>query len=212
MILYDKYLDKLNIYETIVDKEKLIKYKKKHLEDIKTVLLHLEEEKGLKLLFSSPVLHFNALDKKTKDGFDYIELTNDLDVLNSYINGEYDNIKPIYIIRDKYLENENVLNNDYTLLFPSGRYKKLFKSDDSILLSGDLALVQPLLSNNLSNIEYLSEDTYDYEFNDVMKYKKIKSLNYSDIEYAIENGIVRRNTNFEDELEKSALVLKLISK
>ena len=211
MILYDTYLDKLNIYKTIVDKEKLIKYKKKHLEEIKTVLLHIEE-KDLKFLFSSPVLHFNAIDKKTKDGFDYIELTNDLDVLNSYINGEYDNTKPIYIIRDKYLDNENILNNDYTLLFSCDRYKKLNKLDNSILLSGDLALVQPLLSNNLSNIEFLSEDTYDFEFNDVIKYKKIKSLNYSDIEYAIENGIVKRNTNFEDELEKSELVLKLISK
>ena len=213
MILYDKYLDRLNIYETIIDKEKLIKYKKKHLEDIKTVLLHVEEEEARKLLFSSSTLRFNVLDRKTKNGTNYIEVKNDKYVIDSYINGEFDSIKPIYIIRDTYLDKEPDLNDDYTLLFPGGsKCRKEFKSDDSILLSGTLADIQPLLCDNLLSLEFLSEDTYDFEFNDVIKFKKIKSLKYSDIEYAIENGIVRRNTSFEEELEKSALVLKLISK
>ena len=213
MILYDKYLDRLNIYETIIDKEKLIKYKKKHLEDIKTVLLHVEEEEARKLLFSSSTLRFNVLDRKTKNGTNYIEVKNDPFVIEEYINGEFDSIKPIYIIRDTYLDKEPDLNDDYTLLFPGGsKCRKEFKSDDSILLSGTLADIQPLLCDNLLSLEFLSEDTYDFEFNDVIKFKKIKSLKYSDIEYAIENGIVRRNTSFEEELEKSALVLKLISK
>ncbi len=213
MILYDKYLEKLNIYETIVDKEKLIKYKKKHLEDIKTVLLHVEEEEARKLLFSSSTIRYNVLDRTTKNGTNYIEVKNDKSVIDSYINGEFDSTKPIYIIRDTYLDKEPDLNDDYTLLFPGGsKCRKEFKSDDSILLSGTLADIQPLLCDNLLGLEYLSEDTYDFEFNDVIKYKKIKSLKYSDIEYAIENGIVRRNTSFEEELEKSALVLKLISK
>ncbi len=216
MILYDKHLNYLNIYETRIDNEKLIEYRKKRLEEIKSIIIHIGEDKIEKLLFNSNIIRFGAIDRKTKDGTNFIELTNNQNAIDDYINGKYDLVYPKYIYADISRGGKGIytdlINDDYTLLFPGGsRQRGEFKSDESIVLSGDLGIIQPLLIDDLLNLD-LNEDLYDLEFNNVIKYKKVRQLNNIDLEEANKYEIVRWNKDMEEKLEKSALVLSLLSK
>ena len=216
MILYDKHSDFLTLYETKIDKEKLIEYKKKHLEEIKSIIIHVGEDKIEKLLFNSSIIRFGAIDRKTKDGKNFIELTNNQEAIENYINGKYDYVYPKYIYGDIPTGNKgyytDLINDDYTLLFPGGsRPFGEFRSDESIVLSGDLGHVQPLVNNDLLNLD-LDEDLYDPEFNKVIKYKKIKQFNYSSLSEANKLGVVRWDKELDEKIEKSAKVLSLLSK
>lgn len=216
MILYDKRSNYLTIYETSIDEEKLIEYKKKHLEEIKSIIIHVGEDKIEKLLFNSSIIRFGAIDRKTKDGRNFIELTNNKNVIDSYINGDYDSVYPKYIFADipkgdkgRYTD---LINDDYTLLLPGGtKQRGEFKFDESIILSGYLGSIQPLLGDDLLNLD-LDEDLYDFEFNNVIKYKKVRQFKYSDLADASFYGVVKWNKEIDEKVEKSQMVLKLLNK
>ena len=79
MYLYDRFKDKINVYETSVDNNLLREYKKKFLDDIFTAEINTNEETIEKCLFKGNVL-FSSIDRIDEDGnFSYISLTNNID-------------------------------------------------------------------------------------------------------------------------------------
>jgi hypothetical protein len=145
----------------------------------------------------------------------YIEEIIDIDSLNRYINGYYDKLKPIHIIGDSGSNKHFIdfLDFDYTLLYPKeNNNKNSFLDDTSIILSGVLSNIQPLLYDELDNIEFVKEELYDKEFNKVIKYELDRSINYDDLMYAIKEGIVKPYSSIEEKLEKSEYVLRLLNK
>ncbi|MBQ3316962.1 MAG: hypothetical protein IJG69_03355, partial [Spirochaetales bacterium] len=75
----------------------------------------------------------------------------------------------------KSLYSGNLDNQDSTLLFEGGSYKKQeFLSTESILLTGLLDLFQPLLSNHISNLIY--PEFLKYPDDEVIEFLKMFSL------------------------------------
>lgn len=213
----------ISVYSFIPNKIELIEFKKKHLEEIKSVILHINNEKTEKLLFSSPSIIFSALDRKEEnDGrISYLEETYNDEVISNYVNGKFDSLDPISIIGDvpphKSFYSGELYNQDSTLLFEGGSYSyKEFKSDESILLTGWLDLFQPLLSNNISNLEY--PDFLKSPYTEVEEFLKIFScinqriISLDDLRFLNEEGIVSLSDDFDDIVEKSEIVLDSYSR
>lgn len=217
MYLYDKYNDKLNIYKTSIDNEQLKEYKKRFLNDIMTAKIHTNDQKIKETLFESNTIMFHAIDHfdKEKNTKSYIELTNNKDIIEDYLNGKLDDTYVLNIAgnpgvdKAKYSELEN---RDYAYLFSGGHYFKDFETDDNILLKGPLSDLQPILYGDLLDMTYLTEWNYDKDFFKMMKYRKVKTINYKDLEYAETHELVHEDPYLETKLERSELVLKLINK
>lgn len=217
MYLYDELLGKLYIYKTTIDKKKLIEYKKKHLEDIKSVLLHVKDRKTEDFLFWNDKIFFDEIDKNNEDSneiINYIELTNKKDIIDKYINGDYDKYSPINIICDDFREKalkDDLINDDYTLLFSGGvETKDGFISNDSILLSGKLSYQQQLIYGDLNKINYIDSYLVDEELLNIINCDLYKTINYNDLKFAKELGLVSLN-NIDDKIDKSYNILKLIN-
>lgn len=220
MILYDKCLGRLNIYEINVDKVKLLEYRKKHLEDIKTVMLSVSDPVVVHHLYFDSKINFSDLDKKTKYGINRISVVNNEKLINEYIKGKCDYLDVTYIHNNLFYKKplySDINADDYALLF-SGIYSaKSCLSEDSILLKGNLAYLQLLISSeDVLDLELIDLDKIklDKETLSIIKYKKIKSLNYSDIMYAINNDIIDsiQNKKMEKKLSKSNSVMELFRK
>ena len=223
MYLYKNNKDKsISVYSFIPNKIELIEFKKKHLEEIKSVILHINNEKTEKLLFSSPSIMFSALDRKENDGrISHLEETYNDEVISNYVNGKFDSLDPISIIGDvpshKSFYSGELDNQDSTLLFEGGSYSyREFKSDESILLTGRLDLFQPLLSNNISNLEFpnffKSPYTEVEEFLKIFSCIKQRIISLDDLRFLNEEGIVSLSDDFNDTVEKSKIVLDSYSK
>ena len=100
MYLYKKNDKSITIYSFVPNKEELIKLKKRYLEDIKSVILHINDIDTKELLFSSPTIMFYALDRKETSGkITYIEEEKNDKNISRYINGEFDSLDPLWVIR-----------------------------------------------------------------------------------------------------------------
>ena len=218
MYLYDKLGDNIFIYDMKIDKLDLIEYKKKHLNDIKSIILHVKDKKTEDFLFWNDRIFFDELDKRDEDTneiINYIELTNKKEVIDKYINGFYDKYSPIYIKSDDFKElslKSDIINDDYILLFDGGvRTNTEFISSDSILLSGNLSYHQQLIKGDLNKIEYIDSYLIDDEFINIIKCDLIKEFNYNDLKIARELGLLTLN-DIDNKLDKSYELLKLVRK
>lgn len=218
MYLYDKLGDNIFIYDMKIDKLDLIEYKKKHLNDIKSIILHVKDKKTEDFLFWNDRIFFDELDKRDEDTneiINYIELTNKKEVIDKYINGFYDKYSPIYIKNDDFKElslKSDIINDDYTLLFDGGvRTNTEFVSSDSILLSGNLSYHQQLIKGDLNKIDYIDSYLIDDEFINIIKCDLIKEFNYKELKIARELGLLTLN-DIDNKLDKSYEILKLVRK
>ena len=210
MILYEKEKNMINVYDLEYDKLGLIEFKKKYLADIKTIIINTHSPITKKSLYEGQIM-FRALDREDES---YIKVTNNNEMINNYIMGKYDSIKPTYVIGDDGSEMSSyndLYNENYTLLFTGGHYfNKTFITDENILISGEMAELQPILSGDLSSLKWLDKYCYNEEFFKLLKYKTIKKLNYDNIMFGIEQGLFELDYTFEDKLKRSSLVLSLI--
>ena len=218
MYLYKKNDEKsITIYSFFPDNEKLIQLKKKYLEDIKSVVLHINNDNTHELLFNSPTIMFSTLDRKESNGkITYIEEEKNDKTISRYIKGEFDYLNPLYIIGDtlhrKSLHSGELYNSDSTLLFTGGYYyNNEFITDDGILLTGFLADFQPLLSSDISNIifpsyfRYLDEETI--EFFKIFNCTKERIIKLDDLKFMQENGLIQFNDCIQDAIKKSEDIL-----
>ena len=213
MYLYDKFNDKLSIYETSIDNELLKEYKKKYLKDIMTAKIHTQDEEVKNILFNSNTIMFHAIDSYNKKS--YIELTNNKDIINDYLDGKLDNTPVLNIAGNPGVSKAHYVdldNSDYAYLLSGGHYFHDFVTDDNILLKGTLSDLQPVLYGDLLDMEYLTKWNYDEDFFKLMKYKKIKTINYNDLEFAEQHELIHKDVDLETKLERSDLVLSMINK
>lgn len=218
MYLYDKLGENIFIYDMKIDKLNLIEYKKKHLNDIKSIILHVKDKKTEDFLFWNDRIFFDELDKideDTNEVINYIEHTNKKDVIDKYIMGQFDKYSPIYIKSDDFKEKSlksDIINDDYTLLFDGGiRTNTEFISSDSILLSGALAYHQQLIKGDLNKIENIDSYLIDEEFLNIINCDLIKEFNYKDLKSARDFELITLN-NIDNKLDKSYEILKLVRK
>ena len=221
------YLDKKNdksitVYSFVPNKEELIKLKKRYLEDIKSVILHINDNDTKELLFSSPTIMFYALDRKETNGkITYMEEEKNDKKISRYINGEFDSLDPLCIIGDtvnkKSSYSGELYNCDSTLLFTGGHYyNNEFITNDGILLTGYLGDFQSLLSNNISNV--LFTDTFRYLDDEIIDFLKIFScekeriIKIDDLKFMKENGLIQFNDSLEETFEKSDEILNSYKK
>ena len=218
MYLYKNNKDKsISVYSFIPNKIELIEFKKKYLEDIKSVILHINNKETENLLFTSSSIRFSVLDRKENDGRkSYLEETSNNEAVSNYVNGEYDLVDPISIVGDvpshKSLYSGKINSQDSTLLFEGGSYQQYeFKSDESILLTGWLGLFQPLLSRSISNLTY--PDFLKYPDDEVVEFLKIFScikqriISLDDLCFLNKEGLTSLSDDFNDTVEKSMVVL-----
>ena len=216
MYLYDKVKDKINVYETSIDNKLLKEYKKKYLNDIYTARIITNEQVIEDALFKGSV-QFSSVDRIDEEGnFSYISLTNNKELIDSYLNGELDKQYPVYIKGNSGCDkgyHVKLENRDYVYLMTGGVHaNNRFRSDDSILIKGVLSDLQPILYGNLEVLEYLCEYNYDQEFFNTINYKKIYELDYKQMEFADRHELAYKDINLEEKLERSNLVLSLINK
>lgn len=182
-----------------------------------TARIHTNDEKIKDVLFESNTIMFHAIDHfdKEKNTKSYIELTNNQDIINEYLDGMLDDTFVLNIASNPGADKAfhvDLDNRDYAYLFSGGHYYQGFVTDDNILLKGPLSDLQPILYGDLLNMTYLTEWNYDKDFFKMMKYKKVKTINYKDLEYAETHELVHEDPYLETRLERSELVLKLINK
>ena len=223
MYLYEKTKEKtINIYEFVPNRNKLIEFKKKYLEDIKSVILHINNEETKDILLTSPTIMFNVLDTKEDNGtITYIEETKNDKIISKYINGKFDHINPIILMGDKvphksYYSSE-LNNDDSTLLFESVHtYNHEFITNEGILLTGWLGEFQQLLSSNINNLEFSDfiqyQDDEVIEFLKIFNCKKKYEILLRDLNFLRENNIISFNDNIGEIFEKSEEVLNSYNK
>ena len=221
MYLYDKVLGKINVYELELDKEKLIEYKKKQLNDIKSIVLHIQERKIEDMLFWDNLICFSELDckKEFNDKFyyNYMELINSDNTIERYINGDFDKHKIVNIKSDDLGEpafySRGLVNDDYTLLFNGGvETKHEFVSYESILLSGKLSYIQQFINGAIEKNNYLDDYLLDEDFIDIMRLNKKISISYEDLVYASLTGLITISDDIDKMLDNSYPILKLINR
>ena len=163
MFLYDKVNNKIKVYKTSFDQDALRKFKEERMENIRTAIIHTNDDK-VKEYLNGTQIKFNAIDHfdEEKEKYSYIELTNNKEVIENYLKGKYDNVRPFYIFGNPGVDkafHANLDNTDYTYLLTGGHYRShnQYVTDDNILLDGELSNLQPLLSEELMNLEYLTE-------------------------------------------------------
>ena len=217
MYLHKKNDKSITVYSFVPNKEELIKLKKRYLEDIKSVILHINDNDTKELLFSSPTIMFYALDRKETNGkITYMEEEKNDKKISRYINGEFDSLDPLCIIGDtvnkKSSYSGELYNCDSTLLFTGGHYyNNEFIANDGILLTGYLADFQPLLSNDISNVlfpdtfRYLDEKTIN--FLKIFSCEKERIIKLDDLKFMKENGLIQFNDSLEETFEKSDEIL-----
>ena len=222
MYLYKKNDKSITVYSFVPNKEELIKLKKRYLEDIKSVILHINDNDTKELLFSSPTIMFYALDRKETNGkITYMEEEKNDKKISRYINGEFDSLAPLCIIGDtvnkKSSYSGELYNCDSTLLFTGGHYyNNEFITNDGILLTGYLGDFQSLLSNNISNV--LFTDTFRYLDDEIIDFLKIFScekeriIKIDDLKFMKENGLIQFNDSLEETFEKSDEILNSYKK
>ena len=222
MYLYKKNDKSITIYSFVPNKEELIKLKKRYLEDIKSVVLHINDDETHELLFNSPTIMFSALDRKENNGkITCIEEVKNDSIISKYIMGEYDSLYPLYIIgnliREKSFYSGELYNEDSTLLFDGGHtYLNEFIITNGILLTGYLAEFQPLLSNNISNVIFSNAfghlDEKTINFLKIFSCTKERIIKLDDLKFMQENGLIQINDSLQDTFEKSEEVLNSYNK
>lgn len=222
MYLYKKNDKSITVYSFVPNKEELIKLKKRYLEDIKSVILHINDNDTKELLFSSPTIMFYALDRKETNGkITYMEEEKNDKKISRYINGEFDSLDPLCIIGDtvnkKSSYSGELYNCDSTLLFTGGHYyNNEFITNNGILLTGYLADFQSLLSNNISNVIF--SDAFGYldekniNFLKIFSCTKERIIKLDDLKFMQENGLIQINDSLQDIFEKSEEVLNSYNK
>ena len=218
MYLYKNNGDRsISVYSFVPKKSWLIEFKKKNLKDIKSVILHINNENTKELILTQPEIMFSALDRKEANGeVSYIEETNNDEIISKYVNGELDTIDPITVVGDVPSHNSyysgNLINHDYSLLFEGGsNNQRGFVSDESILLSGCLFLFQPLLSDNINNLDYPDflrySDEETEEFLKMFNCVKQRTISLYDLRFLCGEELINFSPNFYDTIEKSEMVL-----
>ncbi len=217
MYLYNKNNGSVDIYSFSPDKEKIIEFKKKYLEYIKSVILHINSWNTTRLIFDSSSVMFEDLDRNEfSNKKSYIEVTNNEELISRYINGDFDNLKPLNVIGDKVshksLYSGELMNQDCTLLIDGGHGNEGgFVSNEGILLTNVLNMVQPLLSGDINNLRAL--DYYNYSNNELMEFinnfkcVKEKTISLDDLDFLQNNNIINFNNNINDIFNKSEIVL-----
>lgn len=223
MYLYKKNdNNSIIVYSFVSSNEELIKFKKKHLEDIKSVILHINNHNTQNILFSSPKIMFSALDRKESNGrISCIEETNSDKIISRYISGEFDFLVPLYIIGDgpvnKSFYSGDLYNSDSTLLFTGGNfYNNEFITDEGVLLTGCLGDLQPLLSCDVNNLIFtdIFEDLDDeaIDFLKLFNCTRERIIKLDDLKFMQENGLIEINENLQEVFEKSEDILNSYNK
>ena len=219
MYLYKKTDNKtISIYNFIPDKFEVKKFKEKHIEDIKSVKLHISNKSVADLLFKSPTIMFDALDRHELNGrISYIEETDNDRAILYYINGMYDSIDPISVIggvpTHLSFHSGNLENKDCTLLLRSGSYDRYntFESSETILLAGVLDIVQPLLSNNINNLSFPQHihnlNSEVIEFLKMFSCEKQHTISFNNLQLLEEEGLITFSDDFDNVLYKSEILL-----
>lgn len=218
MFLYDKVNNKIKVYKTSFDQDALRKFKEDRMENIRTAIIHTNDDK-VKEYLNGTKINFNAIDRfdEEKEKYSYIELTNNKEVIENYLKGKYDDVRPFYIFGNPGVDkafHTKLDNTDYTYLLTGGHYRhhNQYVTDDNILLDGELSNLQPLLSKKLLNLEYLTEWDYNEDFFKMMNLELINTLDYNQLMFAAKHELVYTDIENEEKFEKSALVLSLARK
>ena len=224
MYLFKKNNDNfINIYSFIPNDNELIEYKKKYLENIKSVILHIKNKDTKDLVYNGSTVMFNALDRKEKDGrVSFIEQTNNSIIISKYIEGDLDYLDPLHIVGDqprtKSIYSGELINEDSTLLFEGGYDNhQEFITSEGVLLTGILGIVQPLLSDYINNLFY--SDTFTFlddekktEFLKMFKCKKEGVISLNDLKFLQEKDIIRLNDSINDTFDKSEEIINSYNK
>ena len=218
MYLFKKDKEKsIIVYDFFPNNNELIELKKRYLNNIKSVILHINNED----LFSRSVLMFNELDRKEKNGkISYIEDTKNDFVITEYIYGEFDLIDPKHIIRDssdkESIYSTGIYNEDSTVLFGGYSYHHEFVTDEGVLLTGFLGRMQPLLSADVNG--FLLSDIFDYYDKEVIDFLKIFNckkqfkISLDNLKLLQENNLITFSDDIQDTFEKSEEVLNYYNK
>ena len=192
--------------------------KEERMDSIRTAIIHTNDDQIKEYLFGGRVM-FHAIDKfdEDKEKYSYIELTNNKEEIEKYLNGEYDQQSPLYILGNPGADKAfhvDLDNKDYTYLLTGGHYRwnHQFITDDNILLDGELADLQPLLSEDLMDLEFLTKWNYNKEFFNIMDLEKINTLDYKQMEFMAHHELMHPDINLEEKFERSKLVLSLAKK
>ena len=218
MYLYKNNKDKsINVYNFFPNRSGLIEFKKKYLEDIKSVILHINNAVTEVEIFTKPTILFSVLNRKEKDGkITYIEDTNNDETISKYINGYFDSLAPTIIIGDRSMHqnpySETIDNQDSALLFEGGSpgYNG-YITDEGILLTGWLYLFQPLLGDNICNIDYpyyldFTDDEV-VEFLKIFNCLKLRTISLDDLRFLRDEGLINFSDDFDVAFENSKIVL-----
>ena len=222
MYLYKKNDKSITVYDFVPNKLELIELKKRYLNDIKSVIVHVNDDEVLK----KPIVGFNELDcKDDKGNINYIEETKNDEIISSYINGEFDEMYPTRVYGNypfskpafrKSTFSNDLYNEDSTLLFGGYHYHHEYVSDEGILLTGFLGCVHPLFTNDIN--DFLKESLLydiDEEIINLFKIfncKKERVISLDNLLFLSDNDLISFNYNFQDAIEKSEEVLNSYNK
>lgn len=222
MFIYRNTGKSISIYRFTPDKLKLIEFKKRYLENIKSVIVHSFDPEVQEIIKNCSKVMFDGLDKKEKDGnISYIEETKNESTITKYINGGFDSIDPISVIggrpAQKSLYSGDIYNQDGALLFETAGYKKSeLIVGEGILLSGPLSEYQPLLSCSLNNLVYpqFLEDPNEetLEFLKLFKCLYQGYLSLDRVRELSEDGLIGIASDFDKSVEKSELIFSSYKK
>lgn len=216
MYLYEKNNgESIVVYSFIPDNNELIQLKKRYLEDVKSVVLHVNNSDTQDLLFNSPTIMFSALDREEESGKKtWIDEKSNDETISRYISGEFDLSDPLCIIGDgarrKSFHSGELYNCDSTLLFTGeDYYDGEFLAHGGILLTGYLADFQLLLSGNINNVIFprLNLDDETIEFLKIFSCTKERTIRLDDLNFMQEKGLITFNDGFQDAIERSEQIL-----
>lgn len=207
----NKYLD---VYEFVPDKLALIEFKKKYLEYIKSITLHINNEITFEVIDVDNSILFYYLDAKEKNQkITYIEDNKNQKIINNYIYGKYDSNLPVTITgcpgyKTRY---SDVENQDYRLLYTYAHsdFKDKWVVDEAILLEDILNKVQPLLATDIFYLDdYIDFDNKEVlEFLKIFNCKIIKRINKEKIDFLINDNLITLDKIYYKKIENSNKVL-----
>ena len=205
----------VNVYKMEPDKEKVLEFKKKHLELIKTILVYSP------LYYTGDFLasfHCNTLGKSMNDPFNfpqidpnyYVEITNYQELISSYLYEDTIGADCLWhIILDINKRKGKCLNQNckqYGFIFSRGAHYIPTPdpcNSESILLIDEMEPLSVLLYEGMAKDVDINElyNPKNMEIYSLFNYQKTKEVN--------KNYLKSRFNFYEENTEKSSLILSL---
>lgn len=215
MHLFEEKYNMVNVYKMEPDKEKVLEFQKKHLELIKTILVYSPLGYCADFLAS---LHCNTLGKDMNDPINfpqidpnyYVEITNYQELISQYLYEDIIGSDSLWhIILDINKTKGKTLNQNckqYGYIFKRGNHTIPTPdpcNGESILLIDEMEPLTVLLYESMAKEVDINElyNPQNIEIYSLFNYQKIKEVN--------KNWLKSRFNFYEENTEKSSLILSL---